>query len=165
MTVLRNILFLNKWVFRRRGSWILIFFSSHNVKILPMGKSKYVYINLSLNFKQELSMLYNNFFTVYDMLHQLFRYMLLFNNDFELSTSSLKRHDWKRNWLYCYVWLPKFTYLYSHSIFFLKEQYKSKKNHRQWDESFVKFYIWTFSRFRWKQVRLIKNFVNSLQLQ
>lgn len=35
------------------------FFSSYNMKIFPMGKSKYVYINLNLNFTHELSVLYN----------------------------------------------------------------------------------------------------------
>lgn len=38
------------------------------MKILPMGKYKYVYINLSLNFKHNLSMLYT---CLLFMMHQL----------------------------------------------------------------------------------------------
>lgn len=54
------------------------------MKILPMGKSKYVHINLNLNFKHDISMLYN-VLTVYDASIHLYIYMLLFNNDWELS--------------------------------------------------------------------------------
>lgn len=101
--------FCNKWVFRRhavlRSSFV---FPSHNKKILPMGMSKYVHINLSLNFKHDLSMLYNISFYHFWYINS-FIYGLLFNNDSELSSSSLGRHDWKRNWLYCDVWLWKFT--------------------------------------------------------